>query len=73
MYYVLLDMYYYMCYPMQYYIFPRDAVNVYLAFLSFLLQKRRPEVCYKKGVLQNWTKFTGNTCVEVFAYSLQHY
>ena len=53
MYYVLLDMYYYMCYPMQYYIFPRDAVNVYLAFLSFLLQKRRPEVCYKKGVLQN--------------------
>ena len=40
--------------------------------LPLNLQKQPPEIFYKKGVLKNLAKFTGNTCARVsFLIKLQ--
>ena len=39
--------------------------------LSDLLQKQPPELFCKKGVLRNFAKFAGNTCVRVSVLKLQ--
>ena len=40
---------------------------------SSKLQKQRPGVFYKKGVLKNFTKFTGKHLCQSLSFSLQLY
>ena len=39
--------------------------NRFLAVATLITQKHVPDVLYKKDVIKNFAKFTGNTCVGV--------
>ena len=39
--------------------------NRFLAVATLIILTHVPDVLYKKGVIKNFAKFTGNTCVGV--------